>query len=571
MTALINTPKDQNWHSYVEDALVIKDSESIDWFDSADVVVVGFGAAGVSAALEARAQGAEVLAIDRFNGGGATAVSGGVYYAGGGTRIQREAGVDDPVEEMYKYLKVETQGIVQDETLRRFCEQSSTNLDWLTEHGVQFKGALYKKKTVYPPDGYFLYYAGNEQLGRYKAHAKPAARGHRAVGKGIFCGKHFFEPLRASAIEKGVRLLTHSPVTRLVIDEHGAVVGVEINQIEPNSPAWTKHEKGINWFNKLLRFEKGRAVASTKKLLRLEADNGSRKLIKARRGVVLSTGSFAFNREMVKHYAEGYEGAMPVGSAGCDGSGIRLGQTAGGAISQMHKISAWRWISPPLAFVEGIVVNKDAQRFVEEDSYSGRLGEQIGEYSNHQAYLIIDQQSYKAAWKEAFTFNSRFAVEGLPIIRTLLSNCKKARSIAKLSQYYDLPTERLEKTVTQFNEHAARGEDPIGKTPTYLRPIGDGPYYIIDISTGNQITLCASIPMGGLKVDENTGHVLRDDRSSISGLFAAGRNAIGIPSHFYVSGTSIADCVFAGRRAGLNAALSTATNAIKAPQSNSGR
>ena len=74
---------------------------------TADVVVVGYGAAGVCAALEARAQGADVLAIDRFNGGGATQVSGGIIYAGGGTWVQRQAGITDSADAMYEYLHAE--------------------------------------------------------------------------------------------------------------------------------------------------------------------------------------------------------------------------------------------------------------------------------------------------------------------------------------------------------------------------------------------------------------------------------------------------------------------------------
>jgi 3-oxo-5alpha-steroid 4-dehydrogenase len=120
--------------------------------------------------------------------------------------------------------------------------------------------------------------------------------------------------------------------------------------------------------------------------------------------------------------------------------------------------------------------------------------------------------------------------------------------------YYGLPAENLRRTVAEYNACALRREDSIGKNPDYLRPLVDGPYYIIDISTGNQVSLCGTIPMGGLRVNEESGNVIRSDDSDIPGLYAAGRNAIGIPSHFYVSGTSIADCVFAGRRAGLHAA-----------------
>jgi glutamate dehydrogenase/leucine dehydrogenase len=75
--------------------LVLTKANGESWDQEADVVVVGFGGAGACAALEAKAQGARVLVLDRFHGGGATAISGGVFYAGGGTHIQREAGVDD--------------------------------------------------------------------------------------------------------------------------------------------------------------------------------------------------------------------------------------------------------------------------------------------------------------------------------------------------------------------------------------------------------------------------------------------------------------------------------------------
>jgi 3-oxo-5alpha-steroid 4-dehydrogenase len=552
MTVNTTAPGDADWHSYVEAALRIENADAVDWSDTADVVVVGFGGAGACAALEAKSRGADVLAIDRFSGGGATSVSGGVYY-GGGTRVQQEFGIADSAEELYKYLKLETQGVVKDETLRRFCRESSNNLDWLASHGVQFGGPVYAKKTVYPPDGYYLYYSGNEQLADYSRVAKPAPRGHRVVGKGIFCGQFLFTPLRNSAQRAGIRLLQHSPVVRLVLDRHESVIGVEVNQLPPDSVAFRKHAKSYQRFQKFLRFSVPRGVAAIKEYDNLEKSAGRRKLIRARRGVILSTGSFAFNREMVRQYAPGYIGAAPAASAGCDGSGIRLGQTAGGALDRMHVVSAWRWISPPLSFLQGIIVDKGGRRFVEEDSYSGRLGERIGEHRDHTAYLIIDRRSYIDAWKEASPLRSRILLESVPIVRTLMLNCKKGKTLGELAAHYGLPADVLERTVEEYNTGAQRGVDAIGKTKTYLRSLGPGPYYIIDISTGNQVTICASIPMGGLRVNEDTGNVIRADGSDIPGLYAAGRNAIGICSHFYVSGTSIADCVFAGRRAGAHA------------------
>jgi 3-oxo-5alpha-steroid 4-dehydrogenase len=554
MTANSAAPADAGWHSYVESALRIENADAAQWSDTADVVVVGFGGAGACAALEAKSHGADVLAIDRFSGGGATSVSGGVYY-GGGTQVQRGVGVEDSAEELYKYLKMETQGVVKDETLRKFCNDSAANLDWLEGLGVKFGGPVYEKKTVYPPDGYYLYYSGNEQLPDYSRVAKPAPRGHRAIGKGIFCGRYVFTPLRDSALRAGIRVLPHSPVTRLVLDRHGRVVGVEANQLPPASAAYRKHQQGYQRFQKFLRFSVPKGVAAIKEYENLEKSAGQRRLIRARHGVILSTGSFAFNREMVRQYAPGYIGAMPAASAGCDGSGIRLGQTAGGVLDRMHVVSAWRWISPPLSFLQGIIVDRSGRRFVEEDSYSGRLGEKIGEHRNHTAYLVIDRRSYLDAWKEASPLRSRILYESLPIVRTLMSNCRKGKTLADIAAHYNLPAGTLERTVEEYNAGAQRGLDAIGKTKSYLRALGPGPYYIIDISTGNSVTVCASIPMGGLRVNEETGNVIRADGSDIPGLYAAGRNAIGICSQFYVSGTSIADCVFAGRRAGAHAAV----------------
>ena len=101
----------------------VKRPEDIQWSQEHDVVIAGFGGAGVSAALEAVGNGANVLALDRFFGGGATTLSGGVVYAGGGSEYQKAAGFDDTPEEMFKYLKMEVGDAVTDTTLQRFCDQ----------------------------------------------------------------------------------------------------------------------------------------------------------------------------------------------------------------------------------------------------------------------------------------------------------------------------------------------------------------------------------------------------------------------------------------------------------------
>ena len=183
------------------DPIVVDDAETAQWDRSADVVVVGFGGAGASAALQAREEGAEVILIDRFGGGGTTKYSGGVIYAGA-TRFQREAGIEDSVDNMLAYLKQEVGDAVRPETLRRYCEGSAADLDWLIGHGVQYDHSAYLEKITYPPEGKYLYYSGNEKSPAFAAHAKPAARGHRAVGPG-FGGAHYIAALREATLAGG--------------------------------------------------------------------------------------------------------------------------------------------------------------------------------------------------------------------------------------------------------------------------------------------------------------------------------------------------------------------------------
>ena len=112
-----------------------------------DVIIVGYGAAGVTAAIEAADAGARVLVLDRGWGGGASGLSGGVVYAGGGTSIQRAAGERDSPENMYNYLRQEVGGAVRDETLRRFCDVSAQTIAWLQRQGAVYSGTLCPYKT----------------------------------------------------------------------------------------------------------------------------------------------------------------------------------------------------------------------------------------------------------------------------------------------------------------------------------------------------------------------------------------------------------------------------------------
>jgi 3-oxo-5alpha-steroid 4-dehydrogenase len=210
------------------------------WDDEADVIVVGFGGAGVCAAIEAAGHGSRVLVIERFTGGGATRISGGVAYAGGGSVYQKQAGFDDTPENMFGYLETEVKDAVTKETLQAFCEQSCDNLAWLEAQGVCFDASFCPFKTSYPPARYYLYYSGNESFPPHNAKAIPAPRGHRVKGKGL-SGGALFERLKESALKKGVEVRCQSTATRLIVGTGGRVAGIEMSSIPPTvyAPSFT--------------------------------------------------------------------------------------------------------------------------------------------------------------------------------------------------------------------------------------------------------------------------------------------------------------------------------------------
>ena len=204
------------------------------WDIQADVV--GFGAVGACAALEATAAGRDVGVLDRFAGGGATALSGGVIYAGGGTPHQLAAGVRDSPEAMVSYLSLEVGDAVSPATLRELCRGSRDMLTWLERHGVPFEGSLCPDKTSYPTNRHYLYYSGSELSARDVA--PPAPRGHRVRGRGTSGGLLFARLARAVA-RSGARVLPQTTAHRLITDAGGGVTGVKCRTLR-GGPRWAR-------------------------------------------------------------------------------------------------------------------------------------------------------------------------------------------------------------------------------------------------------------------------------------------------------------------------------------------
>lgn len=527
--------------------IVLEDVDGAQWDEVADLVVVGLGAAGITAAIEARERGAEVLLLDRFEGGGATAISGGVFYAGGGTHIQQEAGVQDTVDNMYRYLSMEVQDAVSPETLHDFCESSAANVKWLTERGVPFLPNLCPVKTSYPTNEYHLYYSGNETFPPYSKEAKPAQRGHRPDG-GAFPGSSIIEPLRETAIAQGVRIELQARVSQLIVDESGAVVGAEYQHLP--SAAWRDLHKRLHELEtSIAKIAPGLAAWLRKRCDAIEAKHSEPKRIRCRRGLILCAGGFVFNREMVAEHIPEFVPGLPLGTAGDDGVGIQLGQSVGGKLEQMHRASAWRFLYPPNAFAQGVLVNDKGKRFANEFWYGAKIGEAMVEENHGIATLIIDEKLKKLAHEQSKPGELQWFQRAAALMNLYL-NCRKAVDVDALAKMLDVPRKDLQETLDE-NNAVAQGirSDRFDKAPDSVHPLGEGPYYAIDCSLGSKRHLCAVMTLGGLAVDEKTGQVLSENGGVVPGLYAAGRNAVGICSRQYVSGLSIADCVYSGLRA----------------------
>lgn len=528
-----------------------------DWAESFDVVVCGFGGAGACAALEASAAGARVLVLERFEGGGATRRSGGVIYAGGGTAVQQQAGVVDTPAAMHAYLAEETRGAVSDEALWRFCEESPEQMRWLESLGLSFSPRVFEGKTTQPPEGYGLYFSGNEK--QYSEPGELAPRGHVPAGRGM-TGRVLFEALERAVLQSDVVVRRFAQPTRL-LQEGGSVVGLEVLTLPENRAVREAHAAlaGLGMVSESAR----------SRLRAFEASVGRTTRIRAVKGVVLATGGFVFNPEMMRRYAPAYAGTMPLGTVGDDGSGIALGQSVGGSVSHMDRCAASRFFAPPEAFTAGVLVDVAGRRVCDESLYGATISAHIAEHGG-RAFLIVDQRLVDRAAcemqaEERFLDRPLGEILGGEVNHLIFRqwcawanmhvNRVRAPTLEALERRCGMPDGALVATLRGYDECAARGgPDAMGKSARLLERLDHPPFYAVRCDLDSKLFPGPCITLGGLRVDERTGTVLREDGSAVAGLFAAGRTAVGIASRSYVSGLSLADCIHSGRRAGLASA-----------------
>jgi 3-oxo-5alpha-steroid 4-dehydrogenase len=467
------------------------------WDESTDVLVAGLGIAGLAAALEAHRAGADVLVVERASGGGgASATSEGIFYLGGGTALQKALGYDETPENMYNFMRASTT-TPDDVKLRVFCEHSAEHFDWLEAQGVPFERRAFTGKAVAVDTGEGLMSTGNEKVWPFRELAEPRLRGHQTQAlPGTRGGIYALKALLETYERERVPTWYDSRVTALVIDGAGRVCGAKVRS------------------------------------------EGTDRLVRARRGVILATGSFNLNQELTAQNLPVLTrtASKPLGIDTNDGAGVLLGRSVGAATQGMDGAIATASIYPPAQLIKGIVVNSRGQRFVAEDSYHGRLAHAIELQPDQVAYLIVDEEIFAYPVK-----GSHKLVDGW-------------ETIAEMEVGLGVPAGSLQRTLDEFNADAAAGEDRVfHKHPDWLRPLSAGPYAAFSLSM--ETSDYHYMSLGGLRADEH-GRALDDTGAVVAGLYAVGACSAHFPQNGgeYASGMSLGPGSFFGRRAGLHAA-----------------
>jgi succinate dehydrogenase/fumarate reductase flavoprotein subunit len=483
----------------------LEDVKSFD--DAADVVICGFGGAGASAAWEARMAGVDTLVLERASdGGGSTQMSSCEMYLGGsgGTELQKACGFEDSTENFIRYLELAMGAAGDKERIRIYAENAAEHFRWVEGLGIKYKRAFYAARDVVPLSDESLLHTGNERAWPYNEVSTPVPRGHVPSADGDFGGRIFMGTLMQTVRDLGARVMTDTRAHTLIQDDTGRVRGV---------------------------------VA--------RIDNKDR-VIEARRAVILTCGGFVMNEEMVAKHAPHYRTVgLPWGNPWDKGDGILMGVAAGGQAINMGEVFLSLAFYPPAKLTYGLFVNRNGQRFVNEDSYLARMAY----YGFHQdagdVYLVVQNEDWEPS----------LYLERAEVLAV-------GDSIADVEAEAGFPEGALQATIEIYNKFAANQEDPLfRKAKEWLKPIVKPPFAVVKYNfkdlkapAGTETGL-PMFTLGGLEV-RPTGEVLTADGDAIPGLFAAGRTVAGLPRTCvgYASGMSVGDATFFGRLAGRTAA-----------------
>ncbi|MGH3893270.1 MAG: 3-oxosteroid 1-dehydrogenase [Rhodococcus qingshengii] len=523
-----------------------------------DIVVVGSGAAGMTAALTAAHQGLSVVIVEKAaHYGGSTARSGGGVWIPNNEALQAD-GVTDTPEAARSYLHSIIGDVVAPERIDTYLERgpemlsfvlknSPLALQWVpgySDYYPEAPGGRLGGRSVEPTP-----FDGNK-LGADRKNLEPdyvKAPKNFVITQADYKWLNLLMrnprgPLRAMKV--GMRFLAAKATKKdLLVRGQALVAGIRLGLQSAGVPIL------LNTPLTSLYTEDG-AVRGVNVIV-----DGEEQVIRARHGVVLGSGGFEHNKEMREKYQRAPIGTeWTVGAKANTGDGIRAGQEVGAAVDFMD--DAWWGPSIPLtggpwfALSERtlpgcMMVNMSGKRFGNEAApyveathamYGGEYGQGEGPGENIPTWMILDQR-----YRNRYTFAGITPRSPFPGRWLKAGIVVKAGTIAELAEKTGLPVASLTETVDRFNGFARNGKDedfgrgdsgydayygdPRLKNPS-LAEISKAPFYAIKMVPGDLGT------KGGICTDVN-GRALREDGSVIDGLYAAGNASAPVMGHTY--------------------------------------
>lgn len=496
---------------------VEKDAAAEDSTVDADVVVVGAGGAGMTAAITAAAEGKSVVILESQSmvGGNSVRATGGMNA--GKTVYQDEnefgesAGVEktlktaaekyadnetitalaktvseqwaayqanptgyfDSVELMELDTMIGGKGINDPELVETLCANSADAIDWLDEHGITLHNV--------------------SSFGG--ASVKRIHRPVNAEGKTVSVGSYMIPLLEENCEKAGVKMMLDTTATEILTDANGAAVGVK-------------------------------ATGASGETVTVNA-----------KAVVLATGGFGANLDMVVKYKPELKGFMTTNAPGIQGQGIEMAEAIGAATVDMDQIQIHPTVEANTAalITEGlrgdgaILINEEGQRFIDEvgtrDVVSAAEIAQTGSYS----WLVVDQ-----AMADASSVIQGYIKKGYTVTGATYEELGKAMGVDAAA---------FAETMEKWNGYVEAKNDPDFGRTSFANPLNTAPYYAVKVTAGVHHT------MGGLKINANT-EVLNEKGEVIPGLFAAGEVTGGVHGANRLGGNAVADFTVFGRIAG---------------------
>lgn len=442
------------------------------------LVVIGAGAAGMTAAVEAATNGVEVLVLEK---GSSVGVSNG-SLAGGpiavNTTVQKEAGEDLTAEELFEYMYGYSQGTVNATLLRNVIERTTKSIKLLEDLGLTLS-------------------LRNDNFGiGFRARLKIDEKGVDRMGL-----------LQAVVEENGGTFMFETAGESLVQDKDGNVTGVKAKKADGTI---------VNVEADAVLVSTGGYLGNDEMMKELYGDNVTVNPL----GNTLSTG-------------DGIKMVVDAGGMTERNFGLISNEFAG----SNQKAGGWDKQNDNfrLAIYGGLFVNQHGNRFMNEElmatlplSEGGEAVLREGRY-----YVVVD-----AKYIEGISTQGIFSYLGSPSDWIMGKNTLKdkvlniadtfdksveqgwafrADSLAEVAEHFGL--ENLEKTVAEYNEMCAAGKDTVyNKSSYFLTPVSEGPYYVYEYEPSAWGTL------GGVKVDENLRALDRNNQV-INGLYVAGVDA----------------------------------------------